>query len=467
MRDLIRRTAITGAASLSAAAILAGCLFSREESAGVDEFPNSIYARVNGYLEEGKKSGRINPVSGIADSVLGGTSFEVGASGTQSLPAIAAASGNAAGNRALRAPAKSTAEILCEGAVVDIDSTVEWPLGKTVHSASICWDEKALDGIAGNETVIRWETVTTFAGGRVETTMLSDADGDGILTPNAGQDSRARLLMSTLDGGILEKTLIVLGPGPDGDFGTEADNLIFSAAWTKTAGEDTLAFAVYADADDDGIVIDNSKPSRVDLDFYQEGPSQDQPDAIWTRARMRLLIRFQEEAKMVSRLRFEAALKGGGREIGEILGRGGVQDFDMADTVLARFTAFSAPEGGPAGQDGDTDTTVTELTMTLGEDFGSKQDDSVYAIGVRSVRQTGEERLVTFRFRSDAPIPSGEDPRAGEISMEIGYADGTRMEAAGVISEDGLDLIIRGRDEGRIRVVWDGQGKGRLLERLD
>jgi hypothetical protein len=467
MRMPTRNSVFSLAACLCAGAFLAGCLSSSEETAGVDEFPNSIYARVNEYLDEGKKSESINPVSGMADSLLGGNSFEVGSSATQTLPAIAAASESAAGNRALRGLAKSAAASACDGPVVAIDSTSESHQATVVHSASICWDEKALDAIKGNETIIRWGSVKTYPAGRIETTGLSDADGDGVLTPVPGVESRAELLMSAADGGILEKTVIVLGPGPDGDFGTEADNLIYSAAWTKTDGADTLARAVYADADSDGVVIDNARESLVDLDFYQKGPAQDRPDALWTRARMRMLVRFQVEAKVVSRLRFEAALAGGGRETGQILGRGGDEGFDMADTVLARFTSLAAPAAGAADTTGLVDTTITEITMTLGEDFDSKQDDSVYAIDIRSVRRTGEERQAVFRFHSEEPIPSGQDPRAGELSMEIEYADGTRVEAEGEISAGGMDLTIRDRQGRRIRAAWDDKGKQRLLERLD
>src|SRR5690606_8369039 len=385
--------------------------------------------------------------------------------GTQTLPAIAGAAAGAAGNRALRGLAKSAADCACDGPVVAIDSTLERPAGTVVHSVSICWDEKARDGVPGNETVVSAGTVTTFTGGRVESTSFADADGDGVLTPAAGRDSRAELRTSIAEGGIVEKTVIVLGPGPDGDFGTEADNLIYSAAWTKTEGGDTLASAAYADADSDGVVIDNGKESLVDLDFYRKGPGEDRPDALWTRARMRMLVRFQVEAKLVSRLRFEAALEGGGKEIGEILGRGGEEDFDMADTVLARFTSVSAPYAA-ADTGGPADTAVTEITMTLGEDFDSKKDDNVYAIDIRATRQSGEEKVAVFRFLSAEPIPSGRAPRAGDVYMDIGYADGTRLEAEGTLSPDGMDLIIRGRDGKRLRAAWDGQGNGRRLERL-
>src|SRR2546423_7275049 len=64
-------------AILSALCLL-GCIVGGEKPAGVDEFPNSVYARVSGFLEEGKKSGVLG-VPDVGDSLQTAGGFVVAA----------------------------------------------------------------------------------------------------------------------------------------------------------------------------------------------------------------------------------------------------------------------------------------------------------------------------------------------------------------------------------------------------
>jgi hypothetical protein len=447
-------------AAVAAALLLASCV-NDDRSAGVDEFPNSIYARVNTFLDEGKKSESIAAVPGVSDSLLGSPGFHV-AAGKVAIPKVAANFSEAAEAGAatpLRGLAKAGADTGCVAGPITITDTVKAPLKTTVNTLAICFDAKALDSIKGNETVLRGKTVTTYNSGRVETAEITDADGDGILNPK-GAAAKANIAFSALEKNILEKTLLVVGPGPDANFDTEPDNVVYSASWNKTSGTDTLGHATYTDADSDGVAIDNGKASVVDLDLYEKGATKDHPDAAWTRANLRLVVRYKVEAKEVRRVRFELETKAGRKEIGEILNQMGGHDIDMRERVHAHFFTIGAGGSDPL------DTLYVHLAMTLGTDFDSKADDSVYEIGVHTRMNSGDERLARFSFVSDKPFPSGKDPQEGALDMSVEYADGTSLTVEGEISATRMDVTLKDREDKRLHVVWDRQGRGISLEKL-
>jgi hypothetical protein len=250
------------------------------------------------------------------------------------------------------------------------------------------------------------------------------------------------------------------GPGPDGNFSTEEDNLIYALYWARTRGTDTLARAAYADADGDGIAVDNGKPSLVDLDLYQAGPTGDHPDALWSRASLRLVVRYHEESKVPLRVRFEMEDAAHRITVAEVLARGGGADFDMRDTVLAHFVTT-----GSAAAD-SLDTLDVRLSMRLGSDFDSPSDDTVYAIIVSSSYKRGDEARAEFDFASSKPIPSGARPEEGVLAMTIAYRDGTVLKVDGALKAKAMDVVIADREGKRAHVVWDAEGRGVSFERL-
>jgi hypothetical protein len=432
-----------------------GCMVHDDSrTAGVDEFPNSIYARVNGFLDEGKKSESVGEAPAAAEGLFVQSSFNVPAgkvaAGNAAVGKIGAAESAASGP--LHRLAKASAAG-CAGGTFTFTQPVTDLLKKTENTIIVCVDDKFLDTTKGNETVLQAKSVSTYNSGRVETVVITDADGDGIVNA-VGKDSKSNLVFTVEEKGILEKSVLVVGPGPDLDFDTEADNYVYSASWVKTSGPDTLGRASYADADGDGIAVDNGKASVVDVDVYQKGPSADHPDALWSRAQLRMVVRYHVDAKEVRRVRFEMEDTAGRQETGEILDRNGAKDFDMRDTVQAHFLSV-----GTAPSD-SLDTMDVYLTMGLGKDFDSKLDDSVYAIDVRAVKKIGEEKSARFAFKSDGPIPSGKDPEAGALTMEVEYTYGTSLSVEGTISATRMDVTIEDREGKRLHVVWDRHGKG-------
>src|SRR4051812_25438424 len=96
----LRIRAAIAVAALSALS-LCGCIADGEKHAGVDEFPNSVYARVNGFLDEGKKSEEIG-VPAVGDSLQAGAGFIVAAA---KLAVAKTSAGGFAAAQVLRKPA--------------------------------------------------------------------------------------------------------------------------------------------------------------------------------------------------------------------------------------------------------------------------------------------------------------------------------------------------------------------------
>lgn len=459
------RLSLAAALSLPAAAALlaaglSGCINDGNKRAGVDEFPNSVYARVNGFLDEGKKSDEIG-VPPLGDSLSAGAGFIVAAAKTGGVPLRKLADAQERAAAGLSPLAKAAAG--CQGlpfAFTDSIGNLPPPKLYTKDTLSICLDAKAADSIQGNETVLHGKSVTVYANGRVESTDISDADGDGILNPVAGGNSRAALIATATEKGVTERTVMAVGPGPDGDFSTEADNRVYALEWSRTQGSDTLASARYADADSDGVVVDNGKASVVDLDLFEKGPTDDHPEALWTRASLRLVVRYRQDSKEARRMRFEMEDKDHRMSVAEVLALGGGADFDMRDTVIAHFSTM-----GTAASD-SLDTLDVRLTMSLGTDFDSKADDSVYAIRAATTQKRGDEARAEFAFTSAKAIPSGAAPEDGTVSMSIAYRDGTSLTVDGALKAKALDVTLTDREGKRAHVVWDAQGRGVLYERL-
>lgn len=436
-------------ASLTALSLAACFLEPDKKTAGVDDFPNSIYARVDGFLDEGKKAEGLSTAP--SDSLLIRQSFngpavkKIAAPASASLPNLA----------------KMAASGPC-GATFTY-STKKAPIGNrvTVDTLIICMDSLFLDGIEGNDHIVRGKSVTRdTVSGRVETGEFSDGDGDGFLNPLPGGAAKAWLKFTVTDKGITEHTEMLVGDGPDDDFDTEKDNLIYEMSWSKTKGTDTLGAASFADADSDGVAIDNGKPSLVDVTWFAKGPTEDDPKAKWSRIRMRNMAVYGSGKNDIRRFSAESETEGGRMNTAVILALDGKPDFHADDTVEARFKVAGTAESD------SLDTAETAIKLRLG-DFDDKRDDTTYAIKARFARKLGEEKLAVFEFKSDRPIPHGKEPEVGTVSMRVEYRDGTFIEVDGKITDNTLDVTATLRDGKKVHAVWDRQGKGLSLEHLN
>lgn len=447
---------LTRPALLAFALAAAGCVLApKERTAGVDDFPNSIYARVDGFLDENKKAENFDGAA-AADSILIRQSLDA--------PPIKKLAAAAAPMAPLSSLAKSAAPkgVACAGTVTWTE--LKAPVGTkvTVDTIIICIDANYLDTIKGNENIVRGKSVTLDTmSGRVEIGEFSDGDGDGIVNPIPGGQSKRLIQMLIIDKGVTDRTWIMIGDGPDDIFETEKDNYIYELSWSRTTATDTLGSASFADADSDGIAVDNGKPSLVDIAWYSKGPTADNKDVVWSRLTMRAVVVYGTEKKDVKGFSIESETKDGRLQSAVLFNLKGGRDFNLGDTLRARFRSVA---NSPADS---LDTMETVILMTAGTDFDAKTDDSTYALNVRSLKKIGEERLAVFDFKSTKPIPSGKDPEIGTLTMRVEYVDGTAMEVSGEITDKTVDVTATLRDGKRIHAVWDRSGKGLLLEHLN
>jgi hypothetical protein len=430
--------------------LIVGCFKPDERHVGVDDFPNSIQAQVKGFLNESKKSEDINLVSKARDSILNPQGFHV-AAGKNAAKKMSAATKSMIGLELLLAP---STPIKCESRF-QFDTTKYSPFKTTVESFTIC-----LDTSKRTDLVIKVSSISTYPNGRIDRAEITDADGDGILNPMPSGGSKAKMEVSTTDGGIKEQTTVIVGPGPDNDFDTLPDNVTYAVNWLKIkiAGSDTLGSAVYSDADLDGTVLDNAKASLVDLELYEKGPTQDHADALWSKVKMRIVVRYGIESKDAQRVHFEMQSKDGRLTTADLLNLEGGPDFNMRGKLKAQFLVVGTT---PA----DTvDTMRTNLIMTVGSDLDNKSDDSVFALDVYVKKKMGEEKNALFTFASDLPIPSGKDPQSGRVSMHIEYSDASTVDLNGTMKDKSLDVKVKTRDDKQLLIVWDALGRGVLLE---
>lgn len=321
-----------------------GCIHSDDtRTAGVDDFPNSIQARVNDFLADSKKSGEITTGAGAADGIGAQGGFQIGA--------------------AKSGAAKVTATQAVCTLTLKYDTTLILNNATTVNHLTFCLDSTWKNPAVKNKTILEGSVTTTYSDGRIESTLIYDGDGDGILNAITGKNSKANVVFTKSFKGVVEKTTTLIGPGSDNNFDTEADNLIFKLNMSKidTILNDTLAYSLYSDADSssDGILIDNSKPSLVDLELYQKGPDKDHADGLWTKLKTRLLVKYKVEPKETRRIHYEVLTKNLHKHIADILNLKSEADIHFSDTLLVRFSEVS-----PNPND-TLDSTSTLLKMNL------------------------------------------------------------------------------------------------------
>jgi hypothetical protein len=445
---------------IAAAMFLSGCFQTDERRAGVDDFPNSIYARVSGFMDEGKKADSLQPVPAAVDTMLS-AQVKVPLAKAAAGPLPTAPSGALWEKGLAKLTAGEALSPACKGVFTFASTRHDSLFGvvkDVIDSASFCVNVEPTDTV---KRIVRWKTISKFKTGRVEISEMSDADGDSLINPVAGREAKVLFQSTIQDSGWLQKSLALVGPGPDANFDAQGDNLTYEALWIRTQGGDTLGMAAYTDADGDGIAVDNAKPSDVRLTFYQKGPTQDDPHAVWGRITLVMTVRYQVDAKVVKRFQAESEDDNGRLNTAIILNRAGGEDIDMRDTLEARFVTV-----GTAAAD-TLDTLRTTLVMSTGKDFDAKTDDSVFAIHVVSKKKGLEEKSATFDFVSDKPILSGQEAKSGELAMHIDYTDGTFIDVAGKITETTVDVTAAMRDGKRVHAVWDRKGNGISIEHLN
>jgi hypothetical protein len=434
---------------LGAALFLGACVNSPEESAPVD--PKFAKAKVDAQ---------------VAGNTLVG-SFEQGkewnttvtAPNVQALGQMTTSLGTLKKHAALAKLAADTS--IGDGLIANFSDTAKGyvtiyhkyniGLNTIEDTAVIKWDEKAKDTIKDNEFALSFKRVNYGPFKlKVETTEFADADGDGIVTAQAGKDNKVKLTITVAEGAVTEKAVLVVGAGKDANFDKEEDNTILEAKWTKTKGGAVIGTGVFLDEDKDGVITDNSKTCIVVAEYSDIEP-KDRPLIARAEFKAKVRILANKAGDEPISFSYTETTKFGRTNTVTIKNREGGDEIVKGDTMRV-FLKTSV------SRDDDTlKSASVEFVMNPGQDLKSDADDVCYAIHITSDKRFGLERHAEFHFVSATPIPHGQEPTAGTFSGKADYANGKSISLKGSFSPDGFEAEFTG-PEGTASIKWSKTG---------
>lgn|GEM_PF-3478650 len=437
---------------------LGACLLQNDEKqAGVDDFPNSIYARVSQHMDEAEES----EVLPVPDATLPSPQAEVRVSAAAKSAAQAgmpALTGSP--TMSLRKMASASLGSLAHATRADGDIPVitsSRQIGDTlfIDSTFFLPGTDLADSTLRILGLVRFKHVELRGASETRSTVVSDGDGDGLLflpLVNAKLEFR----VETQSGDTVGYAESVFDGGSDGKTDTEADNRIYRALSYRRIGSDTLELAEYADGDDDGIILDNAVPSLADLRFMAKNPRDDRAVAE-RRVNMRLVAVFGREKQEIRRFSSEETLRDGRLRVTQ------VSDLDGGEDLLPGIRArVQVVVTGYAAEDSLT-RLETRFVMQPEGAFGF-DEDSLVSYEIFASKHLGEEIESHFLYTAAKPMAPHADPGEGRISFQIHYADATEVTLEGEWKNGALDARIVARDQTVYVAKWEASGKLVKLE---
>lgn len=313
------------------------------------------------------------------------------------------------------------------------------------------WDEFAKDSIQNNENIISVSGAKIYAL-KTERYSVTDLDGDGIVSGQAKYNGKARFTYSSLQAGTLEKLVMDVSAGPDQNFSTDADNQILAMSWVQIAGSDTTSYATFADADNDGMLIDKSKatPLLVDVVLFQKNPPL-KPFVQSTTLSMRIQTNGIDSNDKIIRLSGEEH-----RMSGRIVTLT-VTDSSGNPDIAANHIAIATFASDPATDLGAIDTVKFVFNVAAG--LQDQKDQLLYGLHLKKDKQIGIVRDRTFDFTTADPVKSGEKPTSGHIVMSVTYSNDKTASLVADFSPTGFSGTWTGPDGNTVNVTWDNNGE--------
>jgi hypothetical protein len=439
-----------GASLLGAAFLLGACVTSNENAVAVD--PQYKDAKVDAQV-----AGRT-----LIGSFSQGAQWSSVATAPTGLETLAGVSTGVGGLQKAAALAKGAADIdLGGGLTANLDDTAKGfatvyhkyniLLNRIEDTATIRWDDQARDTIKNNENIISFKRVNRGIGDfHIETAEFADADGNGLVTAVPGRENKVKIAFTVQDNGTVEKTELIAGAGPDGNFDAEDDNVVYEAKWTRSKNGAVIGTGSFQDADGDGVVVDNSKDCAV-LAQYSDLEPKYRPDLkrVDFKAKLKVLAHKAGDEPMA--FSYVETTQNGRTNSATLRNRAGGEEIVKGDTMYVTL------ETTKTAADDTLQHAVLVLAMNPGQDLKSDADDSCYSIHVESDKRFGLERHAEFDFKSAAPIPHGQLPTAGTFSGEADYANGQSVSLKGSFSPTGFSAEYKGPG-GSAKLEWNLNG---------
>lgn len=328
------------------------------------------------------------------------------------------------------------------------------------------YDEKAKDSVLGNEILLESKgAVLIKATERREAYRYENPDSAGGFDRAIFQER----LPALLPAGFKHRLLILL-PGPDGDFAARADNrpayYAFGRTRTLAAGIDTLEAFEIVDVDGDGALWGAGDSGVVD--FRQRIPTPPgRPMVELAVLRMRAIL-FKEEARTYPISYRETRTEKDGKQIAfSVRGeRGGADSTFRAGDTAWITVHVDFPDGARM-----VEKTARYKVLLAGE-------PKLYA-GNRLLRYSleatwhkGDSLASTkFTFAPDRPLSPGDLAVAGALTLNADLANGASAVAEGTFKDKVIDAVVThtGKDgrKRRYQARWSHLGALLQQTRLD
>jgi hypothetical protein len=444
---------------------LSGCLFETETrvAGGAEDFPNTLAALgastatdLSAHADWDQFSNLPQVDLGSADSLVGNPAPLVKA--TAPVPASAKAA------RAAQA-APDTVWDLSDTATLGVGRRYIRDSGLVRIQADTTvfrWDDRARDGIAGNETLLEDRGGKLFRS-RLEAYRYENLD-------SAGGFDRGTFYEADLKAtGAVQHRLIVVMPGSDGDFAARADNRPVYFATARTRDGDTLDVFEVEDADGDGRLWGEHDSGLVEVRHRQTDPLLRPAVASFTQ-RMRAMF-FRQTGKTYPISYSETRIDTNGRKVSfSVKGYrdGADSTFGPGDTVTVTVRTTPSP-----GSESRFEERTARYRIRLADAPGQHAGNTLMHFSMETRWREGAFRkrpLVSTRlaFVPDGPVPAGTASVTGRVKVEAVFADGGTGTLDGSLAERRLTgdkvRLVGGPRPGLFRVVWDGSEAGKVLE---
>lgn len=450
--------------ALGLSGFLTACVFDTKVAGGAEDFPNTLSAlggststdlSAHADWDQFSHIPQVDP--GMADSLVGN-------------PAPI-------GKAAAKVSASAGASQAAPDTTWDLSDTATLGVGRRfVRDSGLVrlltdttvfrWDDKARDGIRGNETLLE-----SRGGKLVRIPLHLEAYRYENLDSEGGFDRatfyEADFKAST---GAVHHKLIVVKPGADGDFAAKTDNRPVYFATARTRGGDTLDAFEAVDADGDGQLWGDNDSGLVDVRHRQTDPLLRPAVKTFTQ-RMRAMF-FKQTGKTYPVSYSETRIDKDGRKVAfAVKGyRGGADStFGPGDTVTVTVKTVPSP---------DSESRFLERTarfrIRLADAPGLYAGNALLHFSMETRWREGAFRkgkLLSTRltFVPDAPVLAGTASVTGKVKVEAVFADGSTGTLDGTYANRRLTgdkvRLLGGARPRVFKVVWDGTEEGGILEK--
>jgi hypothetical protein len=325
----------------------------------------------------------------------------------------------------------------------------------TVDSVILRWDALAQDNIQDNENIISLSHSEVYPGGRIEYGTVHDLDGDGVVVGEAPYNGTARLFTYTKNGQTEEMMVLDAACGPDGDFENESDNKTLALGWVRVVAGDTVAYAVFDDADGDGYLVDHAATgeSAVDVTLFEKNPAF-APHIAWSSLQLRVAVG-SDGVERITKLSGTEKRRSG-RVSAVVLedspdGSGdGV--LDPGEWAYVTFATESSPATDPLAS------AQVKVVFDPASGLGNPEDNLYYELYAAEERRVGAIARQTFHFTTTDPVREGEQPTSGHVELTVTYRNGDTAALVADFGEGLLSGTYTGPDCRSVSMSWDENG---------